>query len=165
MDHSIELISDGDGMAVIGDPTAVEAFLTAEGLPSRDLGLPRLGTTLAVGGAALQAGSGIVANAGRWVKLTPKSAAALKKYQSMTGSSSDVSRAVLTHKGKTKHILEFAKTPGSLLTNPAVLAGAAGIMAQLAMQQTMDEITDYLAVIDEKVDDVLRAQQDAVLAA
>ena len=32
------------------------------------------------------------------------------------------------------------------------------------MQQTMDEITDYLATIDEKVDDVLRAQKDAVLA-
>lgn len=37
-------------------------------------------------------------------------------------------------------------------------------MAQLAMQQTMDEITDYLAAIDEKVDDVLRAQKDAALA-
>jgi hypothetical protein len=37
-------------------------------------------------------------------------------------------------------------------------------MAQLAMQQAMDEITDYLAVIDQKVDDVLRAQKDAVLA-
>ena len=37
-------------------------------------------------------------------------------------------------------------------------------MAQLAMQQTMDEITDYLAAIDEKVDDVLRAQKDAVVA-
>ena len=37
-------------------------------------------------------------------------------------------------------------------------------MAQLAMQQTMDEITDYLATIDEKVDDVLRAQKDAVVA-
>jgi len=37
-----------------------------------------------------------------------------------------------------------------------------GIMAQVAMQQTMDEITDYLATIDEKLDDVLRAQDDAV---
>jgi hypothetical protein len=37
-------------------------------------------------------------------------------------------------------------------------------MAQVAMQQTMDEIIDYLATIDEKVDDVLRAQKDAVLA-
>ena len=51
-----------------------------------------------------------------------------------------------------------------MLTNPAVLAGAAGIMAQFAMQQTMDEITDYLATIDEKLDDVLRAQKDAVLS-
>ena len=51
-----------------------------------------------------------------------------------------------------------------LLTNPAVLAGAAGIMAQIAMQQTMDEITDYLATIDEKLDDVLRAQTNQVLA-
>jgi len=53
---------------------------------------------------------------------------------------------------------------GSLRANPAYLAGAAGIMAQVAMQQTMKEITDYLARIDEKVDDVLRTQQDAVLA-
>jgi hypothetical protein len=37
-------------------------------------------------------------------------------------------------------------------------------MAQLAMQQAMDEISDYLAVIDAKIDDVLRAQKDAVLA-
>jgi rRNA processing protein Krr1/Pno1 len=60
--------------------------------------------------------------------------------------------------------VEFAKTPGAQLTNPAFLTGAAGVMAQLAMKQTMDEITDYLATIDEKLDDVLRAQEDAVLA-
>ena len=32
------------------------------------------------------------------------------------------------------------------------------------MQQAMDEIVDYLATIDERVDDVLRAQEDAVWA-
>ena len=37
-------------------------------------------------------------------------------------------------------------------------------MTQLALQQAMDEITDYLAKIDQKLDDVLRAQKDAVLA-
>lgn len=67
--------------------------------------------------------------------------------------------------GQIKGFVEFTtKSPGAVLTNPAVLAGAAGIMAQLAMQQAMDEITDYLATIDAKVDDVLRAQKDAVLA-
>ncbi|SFA81003.1 hypothetical protein SAMN05192575_101536 [Nocardioides alpinus] len=34
----------------------------------------------------------------------------------------------------------------------------------MSMQQAMDEITDYLAAIDEKLDDVLRAQKDAVLS-
>ncbi len=37
-------------------------------------------------------------------------------------------------------------------------------MAQIAMQQTMNEIIDYLATIDQKLDDVLRAQEDAVWA-
>ncbi|MFG2693871.1 hypothetical protein [Kitasatospora sp. NPDC048407] len=82
----------------------------------------------------------------------------------MKGSTANTSRAVLTENGRIKGILELVRTPGSVLSNPAMLAGAAGLMAQLAMQQTMDEITDYLAAIDEKVDDVLRAQKDAVLA-
>lgn len=37
-------------------------------------------------------------------------------------------------------------------------------MSQYAMQQQMDEIVEYLALINEKVDDILRGQKDAVLA-
>lgn len=32
MDTEIQLISDGDGLAVIGDPAAVERLLRSEGL-------------------------------------------------------------------------------------------------------------------------------------
>ncbi|MDQ2755105.1 MAG: hypothetical protein M3Y71_00835 [Actinomycetota bacterium] len=145
---------------------AVERFLMTAGLASRDLELPRLGAALGSGAAVAQAGSEIAATSGRWVKLTERSAQAMKTYAPMKGSADGLSRAVTTDKGKVNMILEFATKPGprSLLTNPAILAGAAGIMAQLAMQQTMDEITDYLAAIDEKVDDLLRAHTDAVLA-
>ena len=66
--------------------------------------------------------------------------------------------------GDIQQWLQIAKGPGSMVTNPAMLSGAAGIMAQVAMQQTMAEITDYLATIDEKLDDVLRAQTNQVLA-
>ncbi|WP_405009618.1 hypothetical protein [Kitasatospora sp. NBC_01539] len=163
MDDDLQLISDGDGLAVIGDPAAVERFLVSERLPSRDLGLSRLRSTLGAVAGAAQAGSDIAAASGRWVKLTEQSAQALKKYGLMKGSHAGASRAVLTEGGRIKGLLELAK-PGSSLSNPAFLAGAAGLMVQLAMQQTMDEITDYLASIDEKVDDVLRAQKDAVLA-
>ncbi|MCC5781829.1 hypothetical protein CRM73_02505 [Kocuria sp. CCUG 69068] len=163
MNDEIQLISDGDGLAIIGDPAVVERFLTSEGLTGKDMGMERLGSALGAGAAAAQAGSAIAAGSGRWVKLTEESAKALRKHSLMKGSQPGISRAVLTENGKVKGLLELAR-PGSVLTNPAVLAGAAGLMAQLAMQQTMDEISDYLATIDEKVDDVLRAQKDAVLA-
>lgn len=164
MSDEIELISDGDGLAVLGHPAAVERFLDAEGLPSRQLELSRLKPALQGGAVAAQIGAQVASNSGRWVKLTEESAKAMKKYELMKGSEPGLARAILTDKGKAKAIVEFVRTPGTMLTNPAMLAGAAGLMAQLAMQQTMEEITEYLAVIDEKVDDVLRAQKDAVLA-
>lgn len=165
--EEIELISDGSGLAVIGDAAAVERFLSSAGVPSRDLQLmQKLGSALNVGTTAAKGGSEAAVSAGRWVKLTEESAQALKLGNAMKGSSDGVSRAIVTSKGKITNILEFVKpgTVRSMLTNPAMLAGAAGIMAQLAMQQTMQEITDYLAVIDEKVDDILRAQKDAPIA-
>jgi len=164
MTDEIQLIADGDGVAVIGAPGLVERFLASEGLPSRELGLQRLGPAIGNAAAATRAGAEIAANAGRWVKLTEKSAKALKAGKLMKGSSPGVGRAVVTKNGKITGILEIVKGSGALLTNPAILTGAAGIMAQLAMQQAMDEITDYLAKIDAKLDDVLRVERDAVLA-
>jgi len=165
MDSEIQLISDGDGLAVIGSPAAVERFLVSEGLPSKDLGLQRLASALHIAAGAAQAGSEIAANSSRWVKLTKESAQLVDKYGLRTSSKTGLSTGVLKgNSGQIGGFVEFAKRPGSLLTNPALLSGAAGIMAQLAMQQAMGEITDYLATIDEKVDDVLRAQKDAVLA-
>jgi hypothetical protein len=166
LEDEIQLISDGDGLAVIGHPAAVDRFLTAERLPSKDLGLKRLVSALRTASTVAKAGSEIAEHSGRWVRLTAESAQAMKKYDLMTGSENGVARAVLTDHGKITGLLEIVQqqTPVALLTNPAILTGAAGLMAQLAMQQTMDEITDYLAVIDAKVDAVLRAQTDAVVA-
>ena len=167
MSDEIELVSDGDGVALFGQAGAVDRFLTEAGVVSKDIAQPhRSAARFSAAAGIAQAGSGVAANAGRWVKLTEKSAEAMKVQRLMKGSSADVSRAVLTtDKGKITGLLEIMKsTPTGMLTNPALLAGAAGIMAQLAMQQTMDEITDYLATIDAKVDDVLRAQKDAAVA-
>jgi hypothetical protein len=165
VENEIQLISDGDGLAVIGHPAAVDRFLTEERLPSQDLGLKRLLPGLGTASKILKAGSEISEHSGRWVQLTRESAAAMQKHGLMTGSRDGVSRAVLTDHGKVTGLLEVVRqTPGSFLANPALLTGAAGLMAQLAMKQSMDEITDYLAAIDAKVDAVLRAQRDAVVA-
>ncbi|MFI7388676.1 hypothetical protein [Streptomyces sp. NPDC049813] len=165
MDNEIQLISDGDGLAVFGDPTDVDRFLTSQGLSAKDQKPQKLKPVLGTGAASAQAGSEIAANYGHWVKLTPKSAELVKKYGLRESAGTGLSTGVVKgQKGQIKGFVEFAKSPGTVMTNPAALAGVAGLMAQLAMQQTMDEITDYLARIEEKVDDVLRAQKDAVLA-
>jgi hypothetical protein len=166
LENEIQLISDGDGLAVIGHSAAVDRFLATERLPSKDLGLKRLSSALRTGSTIAKGGSEIAQHSGRWVQLTAESAQAMKKYNLMTGSENGVSRAVLTDHGKITGLLEIVQgqTLRALLTNPAILTGAAGLMTQLAMQQAMDEITDYLAVIDAKVDAVLRAQTDAVVA-
>jgi hypothetical protein len=163
MSADIELISDGEGVAIVGPAEAVDRFLAAEGLDSRDLGLGRVKSALIASGT-LEAGAKIAEHSGRWVKLTKQSAEAMKKYDVMKGAGKGLSRGVLTENGKIKGLIQFSRGGVSTLTNPAVLAGAAGIMAQVAMQQQMDEISEYLEEIDAKVDDVLRAQKDAVLA-
>lgn len=165
INDEIQLISDGDGLAVIGEPAVVDRFLASEGLlATRNFELPTLRGAMSTGAAAAEAGSGIAANSGRWVKLTKESAELVKKHGLRESKSGLKTGVVKGSKGRVKTFVQFVKGPGTLLTNPAVLAGAAGVMAQFAMRQTMDEITDYLATIDEKVDDVLRAQKDAVLA-
>ena len=66
MSTDVQLISDGDGLAVIGERTAVDLFLAAERLASEELGLTRLGAAFGVGAEVAQAFTDITTWA-RWV--------------------------------------------------------------------------------------------------
>lgn len=172
----IEFISDGEGLVVIGEPAAVDRFAASAGVPSRVLDLERVASAISPGaiakaGSAVQTASELSANAGRWMKLTEESARAAQAANLVQRSGGHFVQATTRGaNGQFAKNLQFVSGPGGLgnagamLTNPAILAGVGGIMAQYAMQQTMEEITDYLAKIDAKVDDILRAQKDAVLA-
>jgi hypothetical protein len=164
MSDELELICDDDGLAVIGDPEVVNAFLAAEGLESQDLGLGRLRPGLATGAGAAQAASEAWAQSGRWVKLTKESAADVKKFGLTPSKTPGASHAMIRQGGSIKSWIQVDTRAAAQLTNPALITGAAGIMAQLAMQQAMNEVVDYLETIDEKLDDVLRSQKDAALA-
>lgn len=166
MSDEIQLIADEDGVALIGHPSAVDRFLATQQVMSRELPRPRLSQVIGRAASAAQTASVIGESSGRWVKLTKESAAWMANSgKLMTGSAEGVNRAITVGAdGKITHILEISKSSGHLLANPAFLSGAAGIMAQLAMEQAIDEIAEYLKVIDAKVDDILRAHKDAVLA-
>ncbi|HEV2070249.1 MAG TPA: hypothetical protein VGR26_10680 [Acidimicrobiales bacterium] len=163
VDNEVELISDGEGLAVIGNPTAVERFMASVGLSSNPRS-PRLGAAFSAGASVAQTGSEIAANSGRWVKLTQESARTVKTFGWMDTKTPGVSYAMVGQPGDIKQWIKIVKSPGSMVSNPAMLAGAAGIMAQFAMQQQMGDITDYLAAIDQKLDAVLRSQTNQVLA-
>lgn len=102
MGDEIQVISDGNGIALIGPQNAVDALLASSGLPSRDLPLPRLSTALRAGSETAHVAAEIASASGRWIKLTEESAQALKHADMMKGSAEGVSRAVAMQKGKTK---------------------------------------------------------------
>src|SRR3712207_9193508 len=95
MDADVQLISDGDGLAVSGSPTAVDLFLAAERLASQDLGLPRLGAAFKAGAQVAQVYPEIAEMAGRWAKLTKDSAHLVKGLtkSSTSGVSTGVVKA------------------------------------------------------------------------
>lgn len=167
MGSEIELVSDGGGLAVIGNSADVERFFLSARLdkaPSKDLDLHRLWSFSGTGGAAAQIGADLAANSGRWVKLTAESAEAVKKYGLMPTKTPGVSHAMIGEPGDIKQWLQIAQAPSALLSGPFALTALSTMMQQRAMQQQMDEIVEYLQEINEKVDDILRGQKDAVLA-
>ncbi|MDR7384401.1 hypothetical protein [Promicromonospora iranensis] len=163
MTGHVELVSDGDNIIVTGSPMAVERFLHAYGLLSsaEALGPQVLGRLARLGSVAAGVGSSIAAESGRWLKLTEESAAELAEIGLMETDVPGISYAMLGDPGSIAGWLKVESGLGSLVTNPAVLAGAAGIMAQFAAQQEMRELKAYLASIDRKLDDVRHAQKNA----
>src|SRR3954454_14102835 len=165
MDGEIELVSDGEGLVLSGDQSAIERFLESQALPAATPTPKRFLRLFGTVGPVAQAGGEVSANSGRWLKLTEESAAKIKALGGLTPTKTPgISHAMIGKPGASKSWIQVVRGPGTRLTNPAVLSNVGAMMTQMAMQQAIDEIKDYLAVIDEKVDDVLRAQKDAVLA-
>ena len=167
MSHEIELVSDGDGLSIIGAATDVERFMLSAGLndvTSRELDLHRLRSFSGTGGAALGVAADIAQNSGRWVKLTEESAKAVQQYGLMASKTPGVSHAMIGQPGDIKQWLQIAQAPTTLLSGPFALTALSAMMQQRAMQEQMDAIVEYLQEIDEKLDDILRSQKDAVLA-
>lgn len=167
MANEIELVSDGDGLAIIGSADDVERFMLASGLdqdPSKELDLGRVWAATGTAGMAAQVGADLAANSGRWVKLTADSARAVRQYGLMATKTPGVSHAMLGQPGNIQKWLQISQGPAALLSGPVALPMLASMLQQQAMQRQMDEMREYLQEISEKVDDILRGQKDAVLA-
>ena len=166
MTDEIELICDGEGLAVLGDPTAVKRFLDSEGLraQSQEFHLERLGPALETGSKIAELVSDISANTGRYVRLTKESAEDVRRFGLMPTSVRGISHAMIGEPGSISKWIQIEDGPASLLMNPTVLSGVAGIMAQIARQQEVRALKELLVSIDGKLDDLRRGQRDEILA-
>ncbi len=166
MDDEVGLVLEGDDLAVVGDATAVERFLRRHGLweGSIELDLTRLRGITAAGAEAMGTASEIVANSSRYVKLTKESARLVEEFGLMQSKAPGESHLMIGIPGQVASWLQAEAGPASLLNNPAFLSGLAGLMSQVTSKHAMAEILDYLAAIDEKVDDLRRKVDNTVLS-
>lgn len=112
-------------------------------------------------GKGAQAAGNAMAESGRWVKLTKESAELVAKYGKNCKKGPFQAGVVRQPNGRIIKHLKFTQ-PGQL--NPAMLTGISGVMAQMALEQAVSEITDYLKEIDAKLDDLLRDQKDQTVS-
>jgi hypothetical protein len=168
MADEIELFSDDEGIVVAGDRSAIERFLDHAGLltQAQEFDLGKLSNVLKTGADVVKTASGIVEQSALYLKLTPESAKRLEEAGGlMKTKTKGISHAMLGETGKKSlKWLQVEDGPASLLTNPAVLSGVGGLMSQFAQQAEAQELKALLVRIDEKLNDVRRAQRDAVLA-
>ena len=167
MAEEVQLIGDDDGLAVIGEPTAVERFLKSvdQWASSRELDLRPLKPYIAIGADIAQKASEIAENSGRWIKLTEESAALVKEHGLMASKqNADENHLMIPGLSGVGKWLQTEQDGVPLLANPAAVSTLSGILAQAATQQTMAEVVDYLKAIEHKVDDVLRKVDDAQVA-
>lgn len=166
LDNELELILDGDRLAVIGDASAVEGFLSSEDLLRRakQFDVSRLRPFLASAGDTFDAAARFNAESARWLKLTREAAAAVEQYGLMPTRTPGVAHAMIGKPGSVQRWLQVDMGRRSMLTSPAMLSGVAGLLQQVALQQQIAEVTAYLETIDKKVSEVLRKVDDTVLS-
>lgn len=160
-----QVVVDEEGILVLGPEASVTRFLFSQGLaelPSEEVDTQRLSTVLNSVGAGAQLTATISEQSGRWMKLTKDSAQVAKTMPLLQRSAGTVQATAMKGSKFAKN-LEFEKLAGALM-NPGAAGGLAAFMTQMAIEQSLKEITAYLAQIDAKVDDVLRAQKDEALA-
>lgn len=157
---SVTIIQDEQGIVFLGDAGTIDLWLKDEGFDSKAFTAKAIQTVSSASKGAQAAGNAMV-ESGRWVKLTKESAELVAKYGKNCKKGPFQAGVVRQPNGRIIKHLQFTQ-PGQL--NPAMLTGISGVMAQMALEQAVSEITDYLKEIDAKLDDLLRDQKDQTVS-
>lgn len=163
MVESIQVIDDGDSMAILGDLEAIDGFLQSHHLqslaepinPHTDRGYLSGMVAQVLGDRALS---------GKWVRQDGKVPKALSQYDLHRDQRTGLSAGtVLVKDGEEAQGGQRFLDGWKSALSPVMLTNIGALITQYELQQTMQAMVEYLRRIDKHVDDILRAQRDTVL--
>lgn len=155
--ESVAVYETEDGVLLFGSDAALQAIDTNAGVVSRSISTKHL--VRATGYVGTAAGS-LIAESGRWVKLTTDSARDARAVGGVSQLASGVIRGDKGEIVKHLHFENVSKVAGLTPAAPAVLGA---IAAQYAIESALDDITAYLKEIDRKMDQLLKQHKTETL--
>ncbi|MDO4606006.1 MAG: hypothetical protein Q4B12_01630 [Bowdeniella nasicola] len=168
MSEEVSVVSDDQGTLIFGNENSVQQFCERHGLTewSHEIPRARLGRWLRLGAQTLSEVNQIAQQSGVYIKLTPDSAAALKAAGGLMPTATKGISHVMLGKTGTRSLkwLQADTRTSALAHNPAVLRGVSGLLTSLSQQLEAQELNEFVARIDAKLDEVLRNQRNETLA-
>lgn len=156
---TIAVFEDGDGILLFGPDSALAVFDGEPSVRTRTLSTRALDRA----GKLLSGVSEVQATSGRWLKTTEESAALLRKYGTSRAKADElITGVVRADKGR---IVKHLRFENAALLTPAAPAALGALATQMALDAALEEITTYLAVIDAKLDRLLKHHQSTTLGA
>lgn len=149
-----------DGVLVLGSESALAALDAASPRPTRSMTPTVLSTVSTLLGGA----SAVQATSGRYIRLDAETADFIKRNGvSLENLTSGVIRAKDTAGGSGGAIAKHLTFEKAALVTPASAAALAAAGTKMAIEKMLEEIQDYLEVIDAKLDMLLEQHRTAAL--
>ncbi|MCQ4621804.1 hypothetical protein [Corynebacterium sp. CCUG 70398] len=148
----LEFISDGEGLIVFGDDESLSELSRIKGISASSVSPQVMHRARDLFSAV-----GVMqANSGRYVKLSDESAKLMKKRVSEGPIRGAFRRGDLDLPGNSGQFFKQIEIEDVLTLSPAVATAGSALAAQAAIEAALAEIKEYLEVIDEKLDELLR---------
>lgn len=161
------ILIDDSELAVVGEEAEIDSYLfqLAEYNQGKPFEINRLvnGSTVTKVANAAQEAVELSKQSTRWIKLTEQSAKQVKAAGLIPTKVPGVSYGATGKPGAVDKWLQF-ESSGGLLSNPAVMASVASMVAQMAMSSELAAMKELLKSIDQKLDSIARHQRDVQLA-
>jgi hypothetical protein len=164
----VEIFGNEEAIVALGNDKSVIKFLRDHGLLERATSLSKNQLSVFVGkaSAAVQTASEVIANSGMYIKLTPEDAKRKKEFDFLQSKNLPKGQAYVMF-GKPGQVSSWVKAevgPGALMTNPAVVSGVAGLMAQQAWQSQLQQFHERFDDLGNKLDVLIQAKKNEQLA-